>query len=276
MAADTIETLDDWNTRLAACDCCAMPLCPVPVKECQSLPGRGYPAGQEDNYGHPCKEIRLDYGQGGWIRYRSSSFVAAYLGIGGVKVTPEVTITMTHGGILLGGYTTTYVDIITPEESQAAAYAAMLAALDWNNAQMRKGDDCAALRDNLPWNPWLSQSLAVTFVRYRWRIPDSFKGKWFKITWDEVFFPMDFEEGNPDSPQPSAVNRDMTVEWEGPGDQTKPDSWIAGDWHVVNPPPEDGETRVVNVRYQCYRSPKFGNKPQVTGESFDLAPDPAP
>lgn len=32
-----IETLDDWNERLAMCGCCEMPTCPVPDRECQSL-----------------------------------------------------------------------------------------------------------------------------------------------------------------------------------------------------------------------------------------------
>ncbi len=107
---------------------------------------------------------------------------------------------MTHGGILPGGYTTTYVDLITPEKPGRSVYAAMLAALDWNHdSKCERGRLRTPLRDNLPWNPWLFRhSLpARPFVRYRWRIPDSFKGKWFKITWDEVFFPMDYEEGNP-------------------------------------------------------------------------------
>lgn len=250
-----------------------MPACPLPIKECQSLPGRGHSAGQEDNHGLPCKEIRLEYGQGGWISYQASSTVAAYLGVGGFRVTPDFTITMTHGGILLGGYVTSYLNYVTAEETQSAAYAALLAALDWQNDQMRKGSDCAAMRYHYPLN-LLSQRLAVTFVRYRWSIPDSFEGKWFKITWDEVFFPEDYEEGNPDSPQPSAVNQDMTVEWERPSDPETADFWIAGDWHVMNPPDQPGEKRVVNIRFQCYRSPDFGNKPQVTGESFDLNPAP--
>jgi len=272
MADDTIETLDDWNRLIAACGCCPMPSCPVPLKECQSLKGEGYHAGYQyvnDYY----LATRWDYADGGWLLYTLSGGVWASLG--GKKVTPDVTTSITHSGVLRGGGNHSYVNQYTNAACCADAYAAMLAALNWNDNQMRKEAYCAAVawRLKVPsTNEWQNNPINVTFVRYRWRIPDSFEGKWFKITWDEVFFPEDYDENNPDSPQPSAVNRDLTVEWTGPGDPTKTDSWIVGDWHVMNPPPENGETRVVNVRYQCYRSPNFGNKPQVTGESFDLTP----
>ena len=155
----TIETLDDWNTRLAACDCCAMPLCPVPVKECQSLPGGGILAGQEgiDLMATPCKRnpaCDLSVKVVEFVtRHRALWRPISGSWLAWVKVTPEVTITMRHGGSSWGGYTTTYVDLSSPpeEKPRPAAYAAMLAALIGTFAQMsQKGDDCAPpCSDNL-------------------------------------------------------------------------------------------------------------------------------
>jgi hypothetical protein len=33
----SIETLDDWNERLALCGCCQMPTCPEPQIEAQFI-----------------------------------------------------------------------------------------------------------------------------------------------------------------------------------------------------------------------------------------------
>jgi hypothetical protein len=35
--SDKIETMSDWNARLAQCGCCSMPVAPSPVMECKSL-----------------------------------------------------------------------------------------------------------------------------------------------------------------------------------------------------------------------------------------------
>jgi len=44
---------------------------------------------------------------------------------------------------------------------------------------------------------------------------------------------------------------------------------MATDWRALNPPAQPGETRLVNIRFECYHTP-YGNKPQVTGEAVDL------
>lgn len=40
---------------------------------------------------------------------------------------------------------------------------------------------------------------------------------------------------------------------------------------LVDPPDISGQRRVVNLRFECYRSP-YGNKPQVYGEAVELDP----
>lgn len=107
-----------------------------------------------------------------------------------------------------------------------------------------------------------SQVSGATAVRYRWQIPASHTGNYFKITWDVVTEPTD---GVP------TLESDVgTWEWAGPGNAEDPDdaSWFSG-WYDLDPPAEPGTKRVVNVRFECYRSP-YGNKPQLTGEGYEL------
>ena len=112
--------------------------------------------------------------------------------------------------------------------------------------------------------------------RYRWVIPDTwldqntgetvpFPGTYFKITWDVATYPTD----------PAAeisYIQDLTWEWAGPGDPEDPESWKSG-WYELDTPGEPGERKVVNVRFECYRSPQFGNKPQITGDAEDISDD---
>lgn len=103
----------------------------------------------------------------------------------------------------------------------------------------------------------------VAEARFKWVIPETWTGSYFKVTWDVAFFPTVGD--------PVAVSTDNTWEWAGPGDPEDPETWKSG--HYIIPiPDEPGENRPVNIRFECYRSPAFGNKPQVTGEAVDLPP----
>jgi hypothetical protein len=102
---------------------------------------------------------------------------------------------------------------------------------------------------------------SVTKARFRWVIPEAHGGTYFKITWDVVFFPT--------SGSPVLISANQTWDdWEGPGDPEDADSWKSG-WYEIDPPEEPGEVRVVNIRFECYQGP-YGNKPQITGEAYDI------
>ena len=272
----TIETLDDWNTRLGDCGCCLMPVCPTPELECQSMSGAGFLSGYGGTWGYnegdAYLKTRYSFQGGGWILYTQSGAIMANLG--NKDVMDEITVDVTNGGNLTGGSTTTYEGAVSVATARSSSYAAMMGALDFTDSDFSIGSYCQAYRvHQIPWHgegSYLSFAcLLVQFVRYRWKIPTDFKGTYFKITWDEVYFPPDYDPDNPDSPQPSPVNRDLTVTWEGPGDPEDPQSWMATDWRALNPPDQPGETRLVNIRFECYHTP-YGNKPQVTGEAVDL------
>ena len=40
----------------------------------------------------------------------------------------------------------------------------------------------------------------------------------------------------------------------------------------MDAPTDPGESRVVNIRFECYRSPQFGVRPQITGEAYEYPP----
>lgn len=102
---------------------------------------------------------------------------------------------------------------------------------------------------------------------FRFRIPISHTGSYFKVTYDIAEFPHD------NGIAPSYVSEDNVVEWIGPGNQedAEGESWFTP-FAAIDPPVEPGERRVVNIRYTCYHGEKFGVKPQVMGEAFEPIP----
>ena len=258
-----IETLDDWN--LADC-CCPMPACPTPDKECESIDGRGevgyviYNTSTKTYYGTK----RTDYADGGFTQQKSTSNHWTWLGDQWIE--PPVTES-TDGEPKTGTKETTYTDIVDVEASRAASYAAMADGLDWEN--MTKGASCQSSRSEpSPYGWFQAIHLNATFVRFRWVIPDTFAGKHFKITWDVVEEPDGWDDADPTVSR-SFFARDQTWEWTGPGNSSDPDSWKS-DWYEIPAPSVPGSRRVVNLRYECYRSTKFGTKPQVDGDAVEI------
>ena len=111
---------------------------------------------------------------------------------------------------------------------------------------------------------WTGKGLVTRNTgHYRFRVPDTHEGSYFKITWDVADFPDDV------AIDPSYFSENNTVEWTGPGIGASDDaSWLTP-WNEIDPPTEPGERRVVNVRFIGYHGTKYGSKPEVTGEAFD-------
>ena len=105
-----------------------------------------------------------------------------------------------------------------------------------------------------------SPSLQKSKIRFRFKIPNSHTGSYFKITYDIAFFPSEGED--------VLVSEDNVVEWTGPGTGGSEDSSWLTPWVEMDPPDSPGEKRIVNVRYTCYHGSFFGAAPQVMGESF--------
>ena len=119
-------------------------------------------------------------------------------------------------------------------------------------------------------DPFIEDASAA-WMRFRWVVPDTWEGSYFKITWDVVEEPEGWDADPPTAPR-SFFLTDQTWTWAGPGDTEDEDSWKSG-WYEVEPPDVPGVRRVVNIRFECYQSAKFGVKPQVTGDAVEI---PAP
>lgn len=98
-------------------------------------------------------------------------------------------------------------------------------------------------------------NVVATKVRYRWQVPSSHLGTYYKITWDVLFEPTGWDDEEiPEEDRPLRFSRkNLTVEWTGPGSGAQSDpSWLAGDWYDLEVPEEPGERRVINVRFKMF------------------------
>jgi hypothetical protein len=134
--------------------------------------------------------------------------------------------------------------------------------------------------------------------RYRFRVPPCHGGSWFKIEWDEVFFPKAYlkwlsdaemsgiTEFNPNTDPPPELPTITTKNWEWQGEALGDCDWSdplndynyrkeiesrVSPWSPVIVPPDNGMVEVRNVRVYCYRS-EYGSKPQY-GDYPDLTND---
>lgn len=242
---DPLETLDDWNAILSNGYCCTMPECPIPSRECEQINGFTYINYVIDVSGTLYKKARYDYADGGFTQ--QEVLLDHWVTLGGDTIV-EQDIINTDGDPKTGAITPTYSNIVDVAASIASGFSAMDAALDWDTMTLA-GTGCSAG----------AAEQARTYCRFKWTIPDTFEGTYFKITWDVVTFP--------DTGDPVAVSTDNTWEWTGPGDPEDEDSWKSG-WYDIAVPGEPGETRVVNIRFECYTGP-YGHMPQVTGEAYE-------
>lgn len=112
----------------------------------------------------------------------------------------------------------------------------------------------------------------VTKTRFRWVVPESWAGSYFKISWNILTEPDGWDDEEAETPPERTLSEDQTWVWSGPGNPEDEDSWKSG-WYDIPPPDVPGQRRVVNLRFECYKSTGFGVKPQVTGEAVEL-PDP--
>jgi hypothetical protein len=104
-------------------------------------------------------------------------------------------------------------------------------------------------------------SATLTLRRFRFIVPITHLGTYYKIIYDIAEFPT--------SGDPSFISQDAVVEWTGPGTGVWNDpSWLTP-WVEIEPSNSViGERRVVNVRYQCLHNSVFPFPPGATGETL--------
>jgi hypothetical protein len=273
-----IETLNDWNERLGFCGCCLMHECQPPSVEIEywnhktqifaaASEGATYYTYTIDNFadgGFASKEVDF--------KYQTSLRRGILTEIN----TPPFTT-------FIG---TTNSGAFTEEDSRTEGVAYLIDNFTWEDPNPLEGDGCAATggtqESTGSWslNAYTNftgvsggcgyETATIKFARYRWKAainPASYaippyEGTpypYYKITWDVVFFP----SATPD--EGTTVSTDLVWESGGSGEYSE--------FYEFEPTEEEGESRVVNVRYSCYQGTIYGVKPQATGEAY---PAPAP
>lgn len=264
-----IETLDDWNSRLACYECCGMAECAEPRANVQQIVHRSYVAGF-GSFPNFFLKRRTNYSGGGNIldEVDFNNWNSMRLPVYTETVTPPAT------GVA------TSIDLIDPftlEDSRTDGIADMIDIFTWLDPNPLDGNLCAGVFSDVELlvggltgftnydtgtGACGIYTSAIKFLRWRWRVPLVDVGKrytYYKITWDVVFFPAD-------SGTPSVVATDQT--WENELEDDPESEGYYSEWYELGPSEEAGEFRVVNVRYNCYRSVRYGTKPEITGEGF--------
>lgn len=256
----TIETLDEWNSALGCC--CGMPACPEPILEMMGVSGSltvsFYSGHFTDLAGTRYKVETTTHGGCSYVVTDTlASYYSGFLPDGTFSLD---NLTTAVTGSLSGWDSTTvttktapitWADWITGAKSLITANFAAMDESDWGSAPL----SYSQLSHPSAYSaPDTSFAVAMLFNRYRWRIPSSHLGSYFKLTWDVVFIP--------DAGAPAAVLTDETWEWTGPGTGAYDDPSWRSSWYALDPPSTPGKRKVVNVRFECYRGP-YGSKPQT-------------
>lgn len=247
-----IETLDEWNAILGQC-CCQMPECPEPTVEVESLQGFVDLAWQiynipTDTY---FQTKRQDYGDGG---YKINGFSQSWNSTLGGDAISTATPTYSEAPPFTGGSTIDYLDPINEADARSAGFASLSGAVAWDDEDKTYGSLTSALYEEVDPQQLSDTVLRARWVRMRWTIPESWDGTYFRIEWDEVFFPTS------GSPTVSAKS------WEWTGGEK------ASDWHVTAPNADGGETEIRNARYICYHGERYGVAPQIHDEFESYEP----
>jgi hypothetical protein len=269
-----IETIDDWNTVLQGCGCCPVPDSDfVPTRENESLEADilafyaiivAQPSGGWIRY----RTYRTDWSDGGFLQTEAPRGWRAYigpngLGAGSFEVDPTALV-YTDGDPKTGTITNTESNPVDLDSARSSGFAAVDAETADYWSLFTLGSQSYVRRTHSDPGTGSPQYIGfVDLVRYRWDIT-AHTGAWFKITWDVAFYPAD---GSP----AVQVETDLTWEWTGTAGGPTPgteDDWKSG-WYYFGIPPEEGELKIVNIRYSHFRSTKIGTPVSVTGDSED-------
>lgn len=188
----------------------------------------------------------------------------------------------------------TYSNPITQADMEAEATLA-LTAMEWTGAsciasrQIARGfctsEDSNPSDSTVPVPEEIAacvQGIVETRIRYKWCVPPEHLGSYYRIEWDEVFFPEGWDDSTLVDP-PDPVVTPKSWEWIGPaGGVDNSDSNPSNDsadrcspWslEVKVPADSEGTVEIRNVRVLCYRS-SYGQKFQLY-PSFGVYVEPA-
>lgn len=272
-----MEILSAQDRAAVSACCCALPATPYPQVEYKSLAGVAYLAWQVYSGGTFYRTKRTDYSGGGFLQYSESQAFSCWFGYrpdGDVSISETV---FTEGTPRTGTPTTTNLDPITVDTAREDAYAALLAALEWDN------EDWANLyetgnyplyhyrHDHTP-SYWSDLVLTVGFCRYRVGLPatEDFphdERSYYEIEWDEYLVTSDWQDwywGGKVGDEPGTPEFVASRSWTWSGNEAV----VWSDW-IDYPEPEPspyGEAprlTLANMRFKCWRSTALGVAPTL-------------
>ena len=182
---------------LVDCCPCSIPTCASPRLSCESIQGYAYLTGElpshiyfpEDAALFPnepfdsddfkmYKTLRFNYEDeesSGWEQLHKDSIVSvAFGGVGLVDVSPTFTITSSDPAGA-GEWHEVPSNPVTVAESRAIAHAAIEAALDFDDPEYDKGNECSSSSihpstiNNVTYDPL---TLNCIYSRYKYGVPD--------------------------------------------------------------------------------------------------------
>lgn len=253
---------------LATAACCGMPEHPQPAIESQQIaayaeiawldydPGPGY-----------TNRRRYDWADGG---FEQTEETAPYkLWING-DVIEDSDVVFTEGepktGALTGPVYSGPMDVNT---ARSSARARILAEKDWGTLGLA-ASSWPEVR-NLNWIPFApgpfnttnNHVLTMEFRRFRFIIPGSHAGTYYRVAWDYVDYPQ-FPDPITD---PELSSTGLEWVWTGPGEPGESDTWVSP-WFEIPIPTTSMIRRLVNARYQSYEASPFGVLPSFIGPRF--------
>ena len=139
---------------------------------------------------------------------------------------------------------------------------------DWSD--WIAGGDAVSYRDNImtpdPYDPELTPYLGVLElykIRFRFVIPSSFTGVYYRVKWNTKTKPFTPPEGTPVTPSEDVDNVANDWTWTGPGDPDDAATWKSPWFYLDAPTGGEGFTQLTNIRYWCYRSERLGALPTI-------------
>lgn len=269
-----IETLDDLNL-VSACCCPSGISCPSPSAETQLAHGIGSIYFFTTDSSTFYSRRRRSWSGGGEQIFEASPIHASQVGpVSGYSPSntsvPAFQTTVTSTPPLTGSITDTNEGPIAPGDARAASKAGIFGGLDWATMGILQSGYPTAGRS--PRHQYFEPDVALgfpdwddlhtfRFSRFRWIVPNTFDGAYFKITWDVLEEPDGWDDPSPVVFR-SFYAQDQTWEWAGPGDPGDADSWKSP-WVEIPPPDVGGTRRVVNIRFVCFRAANLGEIPPV-------------
>jgi len=270
----SIETTEDWNERMSCFACCEMHECISPIAASETaIHNTNHDPVAFDSGTYYIRRL-LHYAPGGTLdEFMDENFETSLAVNNFNSITTPVVAAIPTSIDYFGAH--------TPEESREAGIAYLLSNFSWADPNPR-GGSCGATISSTESSSfgnlkavtvyfaraasscgWRMANL--TFSRFRWRVPINTSNspdkryKYYKVTWDIVFFP---ETGSP-------VVESTDNTWENSLDsEDLEDAGFYSPYYELTPKDEEGELRVVNVRFSCYHSTRYGTKPNITGEAY--------